>query len=307
MAKPKIKVLGIGGSGCNTVSRMAKDRLKGVELIALNTDAQVLDSCSVRKKILIGRNITGGLGAGMDVSLGEKAAQESKNRIKDVLKGADMVFITSGMGGGTGSPTAPVVAGIAKNLGILTVATVTTPFSFEGAQRKKVATEALKKLKGKVDTLLIIPNDKLLSQIDEETTVSEAFLTCDDVLRQAVQGITDLVAVPGIINVDFSDVKTIMKNSGRALFGIGTAKGEERAIKAAKRAINSPLLDFSIEGAGGILFNVSGKNISLAEIREAAELITEQADKKAEIIFGAIEKRSLKKNEIKITVIATGF
>ncbi len=307
MAKPKIKVIGIGGSGCNTISRMTKDSLRGVELVALNTDAQILNSFPASQKILMGKDVTGGLGAGMNVSLGEKAAEESRDEIRKVLEGTDMIFITSGLGGGTGSAAVPVVVEIAKDLGILTIATLTTPFGFEGAQRKRIATEALRKIKGRIDTLLVIPNDKLLELIDEETTVEDAFLFCDKVLREAVKGITDLITVPGIINVDFADVKTIMKNSGRALFGIGKAEGEKRSSVAANRAINSPLLDFSIKGAKGILFNVSGRGISLSEIKKAAEIITKEANKKAEIIFGAIEDRSLNKKEIKITVIATGF
>jgi len=304
---PQIKVIGVGGSGSNTVSRMAKFNIQGVELIAANTDAQALHFCKVSKKILIGKNITKGLGTGMDVVLGQKAAEESKEEISESLKGSDMVFITCGLGGGTGSGVAPVVAEISKNLGILTIAVVTTPFSFEGEQRKKVAENALQKFKEKVDSLIIISNDKLLGIINEKTTVSNAFLICDDILKEAVQGITDLILIPGIINIDFSSVLSIMKNSGRALFGVGKSKGENRAIEAATKAINSPLLDFSIKGAKGVLFNASGQDITLNEIQEAAKVITKNVDSKSQIIFGAVKDNTLLKGEIKITVIATKF
>ena len=303
----KIKVIGVGGSGSNTVSRMVKCRVQGIELIAINTDVQALRSCKAPKKILIGEKITKGLGTGMDVSLGEKAAQESKKEIREVLKGADMVFVTSGLGGGTGSPVSPVVAEIAKSLGILTIAVVTKPFSFEGAHRKRIANSALKNFKEKVDTLLVIPNDKLLKLVNEKTKVSDAFWICDEVLREAVQGITDLILIPGIINVDFADVKTIMKNSGQAFFGVGKAKGESRSITAAISAINSPLLDVSITGARGVLFNVSAQDLTLFEVTEAAGIITKNVNPRAQIIFGAVQDKKLKKGEIKITVIATGF
>ncbi|MEK7061696.1 MAG: cell division protein FtsZ [Patescibacteria group bacterium] len=304
---PQIKVIGVGGSGSNTVSRMAKFNIQGVELIAANTDVQALHFCKVSKKILIGKDTTKGLGTGMDVVLGKKAAEESREEISESLKGSDMVFITCGLGGGTGSGVAPIVAEISKNLGILTIAVVTTPFSFEGEQRKKVAENALQEFKEKVDSLIIISNDKLLSIIDEKTTVSSAFLICDDILKEAVQGITDLILVPGIINIDFSSVLSIMKNSGRALFGVGRAKGENRAIDAATKAINSSLLDFSIKGAKGVLFNVSGQDITLNEIQEAAKVITKNVDAKSQIIFGAVKDNTLLKDEIKITVIATKF
>lgn len=304
---PKIKVIGVGGSGSNTVSRMAKFNIQAVELIAANTDAQALHFCKVAKKILIGKDTTKGLGTGMDVVLGRKAAEESREEISENLKGSDMVFITCGLGGGTGSGVAPIVAEISKNLGILTIAVVTTPFSFEGEQRKKVAENALQKFKEKVDSLIIISNDKLLSIINEKTTVSSAFLICDDILREAVQGITDLILIPGIINIDFSSVLSIMKNSGRALFGVGRAKGENRAIDAATKAINSPLLDFSIKGAKGVLFNASGQDITLSEIQEAAKVITKNVDARSQIIFGAVKDNTLLKGEIKITVIATKF
>ncbi len=304
---PKIKVIGVGGSGCNTVSRMAKFDVQNVELIAVNSDAQALYFCKVQKKILIGKNITKGLGAGMDIELGRAAAEENREELLLTLKGADMVFITCGCGGGTGSGAGPVIAEISKNLGILTVCVVTTPFSFEGEQRKKIAEKAIENLKEKTDSLIIISNDKLLKIIDEKTTVSNAFEICDDILKQAVQSITDLILVPGIINVDFASVLSIMKNSGQTLFGIGKAIGENRAVEAATKAINSPLLDFSIKGSKGVLFNISGSDVTLNEIKNAAKVITENADPKAQIIFGATKDNTLKKGEIKITVIATKF
>ncbi len=304
---PKIKVLGVGGSGSNTVSRIAKLGVEGVELVAINTDAQALHFCKVPKKILIGKNTTKGLGAGMDTSLGSAAAQENKQEILEVLNGADMVFITCGLGGGTGSGAGPVIAQISRALGILTVVVVTTPFSFEGEQRKQVAQKAMADFKGKADSILVISNDNLLKMIDETTTVSNAFEICDDILKEAVVGITDLMLAPGIINIDFASVISIMKNSGKTLFGTGKARGENRATEAAMKAINSPLLDFSIKGSKGILFNVSGDDITLNEIKTAAKIITESVDPKAQIIFGAVKDTTLKKGEIKITVIATKF
>ncbi len=303
----KIKVVGVGGSGSNTVSRMTKCQIRGVELIAINTDMQTLRVSRASKKVLIGENITKGLGTGMDVVLGEKAANESREKIEEILKGAEMVFITCGLGGGTGSAASPIVAEIARSLGALTVAVVTTPFLFEGSQRRKIANTALEKLKGKVDTLLVVPNDKLLKLITEKTNVSDAFWICDEISREAVEGITDLIFTPGIINVNFADIKTIMQNSGRALFGVGKAKGENRVVEATNLAINSPLLDFSIEGAKSILFSVAGRDLTLFEINEAAKIITKNADSRAQIIFGAIEDKKLKDGEIKITVIATKF
>jgi len=302
---PQIKVIGAGGSGSNTVSRMAKFEIKGIELISLNTDAQALHFSKADKKILIGKNITKGLGTGMDAEKGKQAAEENRKEILENLKGADMVFVTCGLGGGTGSGAAPVVAEISKTLGILTIAVVTTPFSFEGLERRKVADRALENLKDKVDSLLIISNDNLLKIINEKTTVSNAFEICDSVLHEAVQGITDLVLAPGIISIDFASVLSIMKNSGRALFGTGIASGEGRAVKAAEIAINSPLLDFSIKGSKGVLFSVSGQDATLNEIQEAAKVITKNVDPKAQIIFGAVKDSTIKKGEIKITVIAT--
>src|SRR3989338_7529122 len=284
---PVIKVIGVGGSGSNTVSRMAKFNIAKVELIAVNTDAQALHFSKAVKKILIGKDVTHGLGTGMDDDLGRRAAEESRQEITENLNGADMVFITCGCGGGTGSGASPVIAGIAKELGILTVVVVTAPFSFEGEQRKKIAQSALDNLKDKVDSLLVISNDKLLKIIDEKTTVSNAFEICDDVLRQAVQSITDLILAPGVINIDFASVASIMKKSGRAMFGSGKSSGENRAVEAAEQAIGSPLLDFSIQGSKGVLFNASGHNITLNEVQEAAKIITKNVDPKAQIIFGA--------------------
>ncbi len=313
--QPKIKVIGVGGSGSNTVLRIAnlhgqtKFQIQEVELLAANTDAQALffskgpKECP--KKILIGRNITKGLGTGMDASLGRKSAEESKQVILENLKGADMIFVTCGLGGGTGSGASPVIAEISKNLGILTIAVVTTPFSFEGLERKKIAEGALRELKEKVDALLVISNDKLLKVINEKTTVSSAFLICDDILREAVQSITDLILVPGIINIDFASVLSILKDSGQALFGVGRAVGDNRAVLASESAISSPLLEFSIKGAKAVLFSVSGNDITLSEIQKAAEIITKNVDPKAQIIFGAVKDNNLKKGEIKITVIAT--
>ncbi len=304
---PIIKVVGVGGSGGNTISRMASFDTLGIELIALNTDAQALHFCKAPKKLLIGKRVTQGLGAGMDASLGRQAAEENAKEIAELLKGADMVFVTSGFGGGTGSGAAPVVASIAKNMGILTVAVVTTPFSFEGQQRRKIATQALADLKEKYDSLLVISNDKLVKVIDEKTTVSSAFLMCDDILRQAVESITDLMLAPGIINIDFASVVSIMKDSGQALFGTGKGMGPSRAVDAARKAIDSPVLDFSIKGSRGVLFNVSGNDVTLHEIQAVSEVITQTVDKKAKIVFGATKDPTLKKGEIKVTVIATKF
>ncbi|HHE76408.1 MAG TPA: cell division protein FtsZ [Candidatus Parcubacteria bacterium] len=304
----KIKVVGVGGSGGNAVSRMMKYNIKGVELIAVNADAQDLQKARAHKKIRIGINLTKGLGTGMDPEIGREAAKEQQEEIKKSLEGADLIFITCGLGGGCGSGASPVVAEIAKKMGILTIAVVTKPFSFEGVQRAEIAKESLKELKGKVDTLIAISNDKLLSVLEPETTISNAFWYCDDILRQAVQGISDLIVLPGIINIDFADIKAIIKNSGSALFGIGRAKGEGRAVIAAKKALNSPLSDISCKGAKGVLFNVSGgKDISLLEIDEVAKIITKEVSPDAKIVFGAIQDEKLNKGEIKVTVMITGF
>jgi cell division protein FtsZ len=304
----KIKVVGVGGSGGNAVSRMMKCRIKGVELVAINADAQDLQRARAHKKVRIGLKLTKGLGTGMNPEVGKEAAQEQEEEIKRVLIGSDLIFITCGLGGGCGSGASPVVAEIAKKLGILTVAVVTKPFSFEGVQRMEIAKNSLRELKGKVDTLIAVSNDKLLSVLEPKTSVLNAFWFCDEVLRQAVQGISDLIILPGIINIDFADVKAIMKSSGSALFGIGKAKGENRAEEAAKKALNMPLSDISPKGAKGVLFNVSGgKDINLSEIDKIAKIITEKVSPEAKIVFGAIQNEKLNKGEIKVTVIATGF
>jgi len=304
----KIKVVGVGGSGSNAVSRMMKCKIKGVNLVAVNTDAQDLKKTRAHLKLRIGKNLTQGLGAGMNPEIGKKAAQENKEEISKILKGSDMIFVTCGLGGGTGSGASPVIAEIAKNSGALTVAVVTKPFSFEGSFRRKIAENSLKKLKEKVDSLISVQNDKLLEILDPQTSVLNAFWMCDEILRQAVQGISDLIVLPGIINVDFADIKTIMENSGTALFGIGRAKGERRAERAALSAINSPLLNTSITGAKGVLFNISGgQDISLSETDEVAKVITENVLPDAKVIFGAVQSETLRKGEIKVTVIATGF
>lgn len=302
-----IKVIGCGGGGSNALNRMIKANMKGIEFIAVNTDAQALYHSDAHVKINIGKATTRGLGAGSNPEVGRQAAQESSEEIRAALEGADMVFITCGMGGGTGTGSAPVIAEVAKEMGILTVAVVTKPFSFEGHRRKQQAEEGLENLKNKVDTLIIIPNDKILSIIDKKTPITEAFTVVDDVLRQGVQGIADLITIHGMINVDFADVKTVMENAGSALMGIGYGTGENRAIEAAKAAIESPLLELSIDGAKGVLFNITGGNdLSMFEVDEAARIITEAADPEANIIFGAVINDSYT-GEVKITVVATGF
>ncbi|PIP25121.1 MAG: cell division protein FtsZ [Candidatus Nealsonbacteria bacterium CG23_combo_of_CG06-09_8_20_14_all_36_12] len=304
----KIKVIGVGGSGSSAVSRMMRCKLQGVDLIAINTDAQDLHHKKANLKLQIGKTVTGGLGAGMNPELGRAAAEENRGEISEILNGADMIFITCGLGGGTGSGASPIVAEEAKKQGALTIAVVTKPFSFEGTQRTQIAEDGLFSLKDRVDALLIIPNDKLLGIIDSKTSLLSAFWICDEVLRQAVQGISDLIVLPGIINVDFADIKSIMENSGSALMGVGRARGKNRAVEAAQAAINSPLLDISIEGARGVLFNVSGReDMTLAEINEAAKVITEVVDPDAKVIFGAVQDERLRKRELKVTVIATGF
>ncbi len=304
----RIKVVGSGGSGGNALARMIEARIHGVEFIAVNTDAQALHNTNAPTKIHIGKSLTKGLGAGMNPDIGKQAAIDTKEEINTALKGSDMVFITCGLGGGTGTGSAPIVAEIAKEIGALTVGVVTKPFSFEGAQRMRIAEEGWHLLREKVDALITIPNDRLLSIIDRKTPLLESFAIVDDVLRQGVQGISDLITIPGIINVDFADVKAVMANSGSALMGIGRASGEDRAIEAAKMAINSPLLEVSIDGAKGVLFNVSGgTDLAMAEINEAARIITEHIDPDAKVIFGAVLDDKLKKGEIKITVVATGF
>jgi cell division protein FtsZ len=304
----RIKVIGVGGSGGNAISRMMSCGIKGVSFVAINTDVQALHNSRAGEKIHIGKVLTKGLGAGMNPEIGRRAAEENKQELQESLKGADMVFITCGLGGGTGTGASPIVAELAREAGALTVAIVTKPFAFEGSQRAKLAEEGLAELKDKVDTIIVIPNDRLLSIIDRKVSLLNAFEIVDDVLRQAVQGISDLIVFPGIINLDFADIKAIMENAGPAIMGIGRATGENRSTEAARAAIGSPLLEFSIEGAKGILFNVSGgTDMGMLEISEAAKTITETADPDAKIIFGAVIDEKAKKGEMKITVIATGF
>ena len=303
----KIKVIGVGGGGSSAVNRMIEERIRGVEFIAVNTDAQALHHNKAQTKVHIGQTVTRGLGAGMNPDLGRKSAEESQDELKDIIKDTDMVFITCGLGGGTGTGAAPVVADLARDLGALTVAIVTKPFMFEGQQRRSIAEAGLEELIEKVDTIITIPNDRLLQVIDKKTSLIDAFRVVDDVLRQGVQGISELITVPGLINVDFADVKAIMSGSGSALMGIGRGSGENRAIDAAKAAIDSPLLEMSIDGAHGILFTVTGSSdLGMYEINEAAKIITGAADDDAKVIFGAVINEDLK-DEVKITVVATGF
>lgn len=302
-----IKVVGVGGGGNNAVNRMIAAGLKGVEFIAVNTDAQALNLSRAERRIQIGAKLTKGLGAGANPDIGQKAAEESRDELLQLLRGADMVFVTAGMGGGTGTGGAPVVATVAKEVGALTVGVVTRPFSFEGKKRSTQGDKGIQELKSRVDTLITIPNDRLLQVVDKSTSITEAFRIADDVLRQGVQGISDLIAVPGLINLDFADVKTIMTETGSALMGIGSGAGENRAIEAARAAISSPLLETSIEGARGVLLNITGgADLSLFEVNEAAEIIAQAADPEANIIFGAVIDQALQ-DEIRVTVIATGF
>ncbi len=302
-----IKVIGVGGAGTNAVNRMVESGIRGVEFIAVNTDRQALMLSKATQKIQIGEKITRGLGAGANPDIGTQAAEESKNEITEALRGADMVFVTAGMGGGTGTGAAPIVAQCAKEMGILTIGVVTKPFTFEGKKRLTQADRGIESLKTKVDTLVVIPNDKLLQIIDRKTSIVEAFRMADDVLRQGVQGISDLIAIPGLINLDFADVKTIMLNTGMAHMGIGRASGENRAEDAAKLAIQSPLLETSIEGARGVIINITGgRNLGLHEVNTAAELVQRSVDPEANIIFGAVIDETLDE-DIVITVIATGF
>jgi len=304
----RIKVIGTGGSGRNAVEHMIREKVKGVEFIVVNTDAQDLHHSSAKRKIHIGKNLTKGLGTGMNPELGRRAVEETKEEVQEAIKGADMVFITCGLGGGTGSGSSPVVAQIARETGALTVAVVTKPFFFEGQTRNRIAEQALDALRKEVDAVIVIPNDRLLSNISKETTARDAFRMCDDVLKQAVEGISYLITVPGQINVDFADIKAILKDAGSALMGIGVASGEKRAEEAAKLAINSPLLDLSVNGARGVLFSVSGgEDITMFEIQDAAKIITESADPEAKIIFGTIYDDTMKKGDLKVTVIASGF
>jgi len=303
----KIKVVGVGGGGGSAINRMVDNGIRGVGFVAVNTDVQALHYNKANEKIHIGKTVTKGLGAGMNPDLGKGAAEESQNEIKETLKGCDMVFVTCGLGGGTGSGASPVVAQIAKEMGALTVAVVTKPFMFEGGQRKNIADRAYSELADKVDTIITISNDKLLQVIDKKTSLLDAFKIADDVLRQGVQGIAEIITVPGIINADFADVKAVMANAGSALMGIGTATGENKAVEAAKEAINSNLLDMSIDGARGIVFTITGgPDLSMTEVSEAAKVITSAADDDAKIIFGAVIDEKMKE-QIKNTVVATVF
>ena len=304
----KIKVVGIGGAGNNAVSRMHDNFPKSVDLIAINTDVQDLKYAKAKKKIHIGENLTKGLGTGMNPDLGRQAAEENRSEISDALKGADMVFITAGEGGGTGTGASPIVAEISKELGILTVAVVTKPFAFEGTQRAQIAQEGIIKLKEQVHTLITIPNDRIFSLITKDTSLIKAFEAIDEVLKNSVLGITELIVAPGIVNVDFADVKAVMNEGGSAIIGVGVANGPERATKAANLAINSPLLEASIDGAKGLLFSISGRrDLKMNEINEIARLISENVDQSARIIFGAYHDRKLNKGQLKVTLIATGF
>ena len=304
----RIMVIGVGGSGKNAVNHMINSKVRGVSFICMNTDTQDLHHSLAEKKIHIGKNLTKGLGAGMDPEIGKKAAEETKSEIQDVIKGADMIFLACGMGGGTGTGAAPIIARAAKEQNILTVAVVTKPFFFEGNHRMKIAEKGIEELSREVDAIIIIPNDKLLQLADRNTNFKDAFASADDVLRQAVEGISNLITTPGIISVDFADIRAIMSSAGSALMGIGTASGEKRAEKAALGAINSPLLEVSIQGAKGVLFAISGgDDLTIHEIQEAAKVITESIDKDAKVIFGTIRDEKLKKGEIRVTVIATSF
>ena len=302
-----IKVVGVGGAGNNAVNRMIEAGIKGVDFVAVNTDRQALQKSKAGTKIQIGEKITRGLGAGANPDIGAQSAEENKSEIAEVLRGADMVFVTAGMGGGTGTGAAPIVAQAAKEMGILTIGVVTKPFTFEGKKRLSQAERGIESLKGKVDSLVVIPNDKLLQVIDRKTSINEAFRMADDILRQGVQGISDLIAVTGTVNLDFADVKTIMLNTGMAHMGIGRASGENRAEDAAKQAVQSPLLETSIEGARGVIINITGgEDLGLHEVNTAAELVQRSVDPEANIIFGTVTDPDMK-DEIQITVIATGF
>jgi len=304
----RIRVVGVGGSGKNAINHMIESKVRGVEFIAVNSDAQDLHRSLAKRKIHVGKNLTRGLGTGMNPELGKRAAEETRQEIQEALSGSDMVFITCGMGGGTGTGAAPIVAKIAKEVGALVIAVVTKPFSFEGAQRKDIAERGLAELKKEVDAFIVIPNDKLLSIVDKDTSAKNAFALCDEILRQAVEGVSDIITTPGDINTDFNDIKAIMEGAGPALMGIGTAEGDSRAHDAAVLAVNSPLLDVSISGAKGILFVVAGSDdLGIMEVQEAAKVINESVDKNARIIFGMMKDEKLKKGHIRIIVIATGF
>lgn len=304
----RIKVIGIGGSGKNAINHMIRSGVKGVDFVAMNTDAQDLHHSLAKKKVHIGKNLTRGLGSGMNPDIGKRAAEETKEEVQSVVQGSDMVFVACGMGGGTGTGAAPVIARVAKESGALTVGVVTKPFIFEGTQRMRIADEGLRELAAEVDAIIVIPNDRLMATVDKNTSAKDAFSMCDDILRQAVEGISDLITTPGIINVDFADIRAVMENTGAALMGIGFATGEKRAENAAMAAINSPLLEVSINGAKGVLFAIAGNDdLTMHEIQDAARVITDSIDSDAKVIFGTIKDEKLKKGEIKITVIASGF
>ncbi|MBI4085499.1 MAG: cell division protein FtsZ [Candidatus Liptonbacteria bacterium] len=303
-----IKVVGIGGGGGNAVSRMNRNFMRGVEFIAINTDHQDLDHCLVKRKIYVGRNLTRGLGTGMNPEIGRQAAEENRSEIAEVLSGADLIFLAAGLGGGTGTGAAPVVAEIAKQSGALTIAFVTRPFAFEGSQRERIAQEGIAKLRDKVDALMIVPNDRIFSVISKDTPLLKAFAAIDDVLKNALEGIVEVIVSPGIINLDFADMRSIMESAGTAVVGLGIASGQERAAEAVRQAINSPLLEMSAEGAKGVLLGISGGNdMKMNEINEAARLIAQAVDPGAKIIFGAYRDKKLKQNQLKITLIATGI
>lgn len=305
----RIKVIGIGGSGKNALNHMINAKVKGVDFISVNTDAQDLHNSLARKKIHIGKNLTKGLGAGMNPEIGKRAAEETKEEIQEAIKGADMVFIAGGEGGGTGTGASPVVAKTAKELGTLTIGVVTRPFSFEGQQRVRLAEQGIDELRKAVDAIIIIPNDRLLATVSKDTTARQAFTMCDEILKQAVEGISDLITTPGVIgNIDFADIRAVLENAGSALMGIGTATGDNRAVDAARAAVNSPLLDVSITGAKGVLFSIAGgDDLTMFEIQDAAKLITDSVDPNAKIIFGTVHDEKLKKGEVRVTVVAAGF
>jgi cell division protein FtsZ len=303
-----IKVVGIGGGGGNAVARISREFVRGVEFIAINTDHQDLDYCEVRKKVYIGKNLTHGLGTGMNPELGRQAAEENRSEIAESLKGADLVFLAAGLGGGTGSGTTPIVAEVAKQTGALTLAFVTKPFTFEGSQRQRIAEDALVKLKDKVDALIVVPNDRIFTIISKETPIMKAFEAIDDVLRNALMGLVELIVTPGIVNVDFADVRAVVQDAGSAIVGIGVASGQDRAVQAVNQALNSPLLEVNPEGATGVLLGISGgRDMRMQEVSDAAKIVSQTVDPSARIIFGAYHDRKMKPNQLKITLIATGF
>ena len=302
-----IKVVGVGGGGGNAISRMCRDFVRGVDFIAINTDAQDLDSCVVKRKIYIGKNLTRGLGTGMNPEIGRQAAEENRSEIAESLKGSDLIFITAGLGGGTGSGASPVVAEVAKEAGALTIGVVTKPFAFEGSQRMKVAQDALVKIREKVDALIVVPNDKIFGIIKKDTPIMKAFLVIDDILRNSVSGIAELIAISGLINIDFADIKSIMQDVGTALVGVGIASGQDRVKNAVSFALNSPLLEVSVDGAKGVLYGVSARDLRASEFNDIGKLISDSIDPSAKIISGIYNDRKLKKGQLKVVIVATGF